>query len=101
MSKNKTYKQTKTEPLTEPLRDGVLLASAAAGSSVDELVSALRAFATEQLSSGGTWPAEASLKEYLCYSAPDLEDLDWYADTVPDDLQLRHTYHVYHLLKTK
>ena len=65
-----------------------------------ELISALRAFATEQLTSGGTWPAEASLKEYLCYSAPDLEEMEWYDESMPDDLQLGHTYHVYHLLKS-
>ena len=103
--------------MSEPLRDGVLLAAtaaaaaaaaataagsgpdASAGMGVGEFASALRAFATEQLSAGGAWPAEASLKEYLCYSAPELEDEDWFEECVPDDLQLRHAYHTYHLLK--
>jgi hypothetical protein len=64
-----------------------------------QFLSAVREFATEQLCTGA-WPAEADFKEYLCYSAPDLEDFEWFRDGVPEGLQLRHTYHVFKTLRS-
>lgn len=48
----------------------------------------------------GTWPGQADLKEYLLYSAPELEESLWFTTAIPDGLQLRHAYALYHLLRT-
>jgi hypothetical protein len=46
------------------------------------------------------WPADAGLKEYMGYSSEtDLDDLTWFVDSniLPDELELRHAYSLYHL----
>lgn len=55
---------------------------------------ALREFATEQLCTPA-WPAEASLKEYMCYgSEQELDSFAWFRN-IPDELVLKHTYCTY------
>jgi hypothetical protein len=64
------------------------------------LLPTLREFAVEQLCTDA-WPAEASLKEYLCYgSEEDLNSFKWFID-IPDMLQLRHTYITYQMLSKR
>jgi len=53
------------------------------------LLPVLHEFMTGQLVDG-TWPADASLKQYLTFTDPDLEDADWYAEAFPEDLTLSH-----------
>jgi hypothetical protein len=46
------------------------------------------------------WAAGAGLKEYMGYSSEaDLDDLTWFVDPaiLPDELELRHAYALYHL----
>jgi hypothetical protein len=82
------------------LRDSVALhLFLAAGSQVTLLVNAVREFSSEQLCSE-KWPAEASLKEYLLYSAPELEDHAWFREEMSDDIQLRHAYQLYHFIRS-
>jgi hypothetical protein len=45
---------------------------------------------------------QASLKEYLTYSSPELDEHEWFHRCLPDalPLQLRHTHAVFHLLRS-
>ena len=54
-------------------------------------------FMTSQLVDG-SWPADASLKQYLTFTEPDLDDAEWYTEAFPDDLMLCHATAVYELL---
>jgi hypothetical protein len=81
----------------EPELQRALLAKS---SSIDlnVFIPLLREFMTEQLCTD-TWPADASLKEYLTYASEvDLEALDWFVN-LPDGLELRHAYATYHIVK--
>ena len=50
----------------------------------------------------GTWPPDASLKEYLDLSTEeDLNDEAWYVEAFPDELELRHTLAVFQLMCTR
>ena len=50
----------------------------------------------------GTWPPDASLKEYLDLSTEeDLDDEAWYVEAFPDELELRHTLAVFQLMRTR
>jgi hypothetical protein len=53
------------------------------------LLPVLHEFLTTQLVEG-SWPADASLKQYLTFTDPDLEDAEWYAGAFPEQLSLCH-----------
>jgi len=89
------YRDSLEEPLQEAL-DFIFLTLPPTDSSI--LLTAIRNFATEQLCSGN-WSANAILKEYLLYSAPELEECSWFVESFPDVLELRHSYALYHKLR--
>ena len=67
---------------------------------VDELLGALHDLLVSQLTEG-SWPAEASLYQYLTYSAIDLEEAEWFVQHFPRELQLRHALKLYELLQRR
>jgi len=63
-----------------------------------DFLNALRELATSQLVTAA-WPKEASLKYYVLCLDPDWEAVEFFQTGFPDELQLRHAYQMYHLLK--
>jgi hypothetical protein len=83
--------------LEDNLKEACRHAAAAAAADMNQLLAAIRDFATEQLCTGN-WPADADLKEYILYASPDLEELAGFRN-LPDGLQLRHTYTLFYFLR--
>jgi hypothetical protein len=87
------------DPLPLEAEDAIKKALTESAIDVFLFLPIMREFCTEQLSSA-TWPSGSNLKEYVGYSTEvALETLDWY-QSIPDSLELRHSYATYHLLSS-
>jgi hypothetical protein len=76
----------------------VLMGGGMARLQVGELLGALHDLLVFQLTEG-TWPADASLYQYLTFSAIELEEAEWFVQHFPRELELRHALALYKLLQ--
>jgi len=68
---------------------------------VEDLLPVVHDFLKSQLLEG-SWPPEASLKDFLTYSTEaDVEQWPWFRDAFPSTLELRHAYALYELLRDR
>lgn len=63
------------------------------------LLPVLHELITSQLVNG-SWPVDASLKQYLTFTDPDLEEAPWYVDAFPEEPTLSHAVAVHELLSS-